>query len=297
MAGIMCDKGSASMLLGVLLLCCCGGDGDGGCGKLVQAKQQHQTHKLLVDVVLSGHGIFLPGAQTEADKLQVRLMLGPLDDVGLMVNQLCEERRLSEEGCEAVASLVGQRFSDYQDSVRGRIAALPFDDGFQKLFRMKTSFPSFPELADAAFSSDVFQGIGDWWRYHEMLGDAFIEEADLSLFSEEPIFHFTCPYWTWGDPEVTCSLLSRSLLPLLTLLQAAHLAGNISASISAALFSVGDAQLGYRLGALPNHANGKLPTTNTCRHAMQLSLLIKALLADGVHPSSLRVCGWGKGLR
>ena len=42
---------------------------------------------------------------------------------------------------------------------------------------------------------------------------------------------------------------------------------------------VGDSHVGYRQGQLPNHMNGDLPTTNTCRHTMQLSLLLKALRA------------------
>ncbi|EKX31421.1 hypothetical protein GUITHDRAFT_122381 [Guillardia theta CCMP2712] len=271
-------RGSRGATLAAMVLLGLYGGRDDGCFQIVGAKQQHQTHKLLVDVVLSGDGIFVDGArEREQGKLQVGLMLGPMDDIGMAVTQLCEERKLSEEGCEAVASLVGQRFSEYQDSVRGRIASMSFDDAFRRLLRTRESFSSFPELADAAFSSDTFHDIGDWWRYHEMLGDAFVDEADLSLFSEEPIFHFTCPYWTWGDPE------------------AAHIAGNVSSQVSSELFAVGDALLGYRSGALPNHANGKLPTTNTCRHVMQLSLLIKTLLADRAELSKLKVVEIGGG--
>ena len=92
-----------------------------------------------------------------------------------------------------------------------------------------------------------------------MVGDALSPFVDYFYFAEEPIFHFTCPYWTWGDA------------------QAASLAQDISPHDKRRLFEVGDATLGYREGQLPNHMNGDLPTTNTCRHTMQLALLLKTL--------------------
>jgi hypothetical protein len=65
--------------------------------------------------------------------------------------------------------------------------------------------------------------------------------------------------------------------------------------------------LGYRPGQLPNGLNGDLPTTNTCRHTMQLALLLKALralafssllLCVSVCPGvrGRCVCGWAKTL-
>ena len=33
------------------------------------------------------------------------------------------------------------------------------------------------------------------------MGEAMEDVVDYSLFAEEPSFHFTCPYWTWGDEQ------------------------------------------------------------------------------------------------
>ena len=54
-----------------------------------------------------------------------------------------------------------------------------------------------------------------------MVGDALSSFVDYWHFADEPIFHFTCPYWTWGDP------------------QAASLAHDISPEDKRRLFEVG----------------------------------------------------------
>lgn len=174
-------------------------------------------------VHLSGFGLYaeastndvLPDqdAAVERKKEVVALHFdfGPEDDVGLQVMEACEKKGLSEDGCEAVMQQVGNRFSDYQGSARAQLASMTFSQAFARLFGMRRKdggspgddapFESFAVAAEAAYSSDSFVDIGAWWRYQEMVGEALADEADYAHFADEPAFHFTCPYWTWGDAQ------------------------------------------------------------------------------------------------
>ena len=208
------------------------------------------------------------------------------------VLEACESRRLSEAGCEAVMQQVGVRFSEYQGSARALLASMTFAQAFSRLLGMRRKdsgggdesqrgglhvYDSFADAADAGYSSDSFVDIASWWRYQEMVGEAMVDVTDYARFADEPAFHFTCPYWTWGDPEATA------------------LAQHISPEDKSALFEVGDSHVGYREGQLPDKSNGDLPTTNTCRHTMQLSLLLKTLRQDGRRVRDISVVEIGGG--
>lgn len=219
-------------------------------------KPQHMTHRLQVSV--GGRDVG-DGEEQTGESFSVALDLSPQDDVGMEVFGACEEKQLSETACQAVMEEIGRRFSEYQDSARGLLASMSFSEAFSRLLGMKAEYETFPEAAEKALGSENFVDITAWWHFQEMVGEGLADVTDLSHFADEPAFHFTCPYWTWGDAE------------------AAVIAELNSKEHKAKLFAVGDSQYGYREGDLPNHANGPLPTTNTCRHTMQLTLLLAAL--------------------
>ena len=95
---------------------------------------------------MSGYGLYAdaedsdqPGDQASGKREVVALDfdLGPEDDPGLKVMEVCDQKGLSEAGCEAVMQQVGHRFSDYQGGVRALLASMTFPQAFGRLLGMR----------------------------------------------------------------------------------------------------------------------------------------------------------------
>jgi hypothetical protein len=216
-----------------------------------------------------GQGLSVRMAGGEEIEFRVDVPLG-VDAIGSAQEQ-CKIQGHSEGLCEELVHSFAQEV--VAGTTRGEVSRLGHGEAISVLFGMKSSFDSFPEAAQAGMHLESFDGgVGDWWRFQEMLGEAATREGwpDYDLFSEDPLFHFTMPWATWGDAE------------------AVELAEGISKQdADLLLYEVGDSTYGYREGRLQRAqggpdpdsgpANGILPTSNTCRHAMHLSALLRAL--------------------
>jgi hypothetical protein len=233
-----------------------------------------------------GQSLGVRMAGGEEIEFRVDVPLGQ-DAIGSAQEQ-CKIQGHSDSMCEELVHSFAQEV--VAGTTRGEVSRLGHGEAISVLFGMKSSFESFPEAAQAGMHLESFHGgVGDWWRFQEMLGEAATREGwpDYDLFSEDPLFHFTMPWATWGDAE------------------AAELAKGISKQdADLLLYQVGDSTYGYREGRLQGApggvpdsdsgpaGSGVLPTSNTCRHAMHLSALLRTLRD---RPGLLMQSGQGQG--
>ena len=144
-----------------------------------------------------GQRLSVRTAGGEEIEFRVDVPLG-LDAIGSAQEQ-CKIQGHSEGLCEELVHSFAQEL--VAGTTRGEVSRLGHGEAISVLFGMKSSFDSFPEAAQAGMHLESFDGgVGDWWRFQEMLGEAATREGwpDYDLFSEDPLFHFTMPWATWA---------------------------------------------------------------------------------------------------